>query len=206
MNYSSTFVREVPLQELIIRKFKESADLKTAFAQKNCKKIVEAAHLISESLRSGNKVMIFGNGGSAADAQHIAAEFVNRLQKTKRDRPPLAALALTTDTSTLTSISNDSDFSNIFSRQIRALGKKGDIAWGISTSGNSPNMIKAIKVAHDMEIKTLGLTGKGGGEMGTLVDYHLNVESNDIPRIQEVQITLSHIICELVEQELLFQD
>jgi D-sedoheptulose 7-phosphate isomerase len=206
MNNSSTFVREVPLQELIIRKFKESADLKTAFAQKNCKKIVEAAHLISESLRSGNKVMIFGNGGSAADAQHIAAEFVNRLQKTKRDRPPLAALALTTDTSTLTSISNDSDFSNIFSRQIRALGKKGDIAWGISTSGNSPNMIKAIKVAHDMEIKTLGLTGKGGGEMGTLVDYHLNVESNDIPRIQEVQITLSHIICELVEQELLFQD
>jgi D-sedoheptulose 7-phosphate isomerase len=206
MNNSSTFVREVPLQELIIRKFKESADLKTAFAQKNCKKIVEAAHLISESLRSGNKVMIFGNGGSAADAQHIAAEFVNRLQKTKRDRPPLAALALTTDTSTLTSISNDSDFSNIFSRQIRALGKKGDIAWGISTSGNSPNMIKAIKVAHDMEIKTLGLTGKGGGEMGTLVDYHLNIESNDIPRIQEVQITLSHIICELVEQELLFQD
>ena len=194
------------MQELIIRKFKESADLKTAFAQKNCKKIVEAAHLISESLRSGNKVMIFGNGGSAADAQHIAAEFVNRLQKTKRDRPPLAALALTTDTSTLTSISNDSDFSNIFSRQIRALGKKGDIAWGISTSGNSPNMIKAIKVAHDMEILTLGLTGKGGGEMGTLVDYHLNVESNDIPRIQEVQITLSHIICELVEQELLFQD
>ena len=194
------------MQELIIRKFKESADLKTAFAQKNCKRIVEAAHLISESLRSGNKVMIFGNGGSAADAQHIAAEFVNRLQKTKRDRPPLAALALTTDTSTLTSISNDSDFSNIFSRQIRALGKKGDIAWGISTSGNSPNMIKAIKVAHDMEIKTLGLTGKGGGEMGTLVDYHLNVESNDIPRIQEVQITLSHIICELVEQKLLFQD
>ena len=206
MNNSSTFVREVPLQELIIRKFKESADLKTAFAQKNCKKIVEVAHFISELLRSGNKVMIFGNGGSAADAQHIAAEFVNRLQKTKRDRPPLAALALTTDTSTLTSISNDSDFSNIFSRQIRALGKKGDIAWGISTSGNSPNMIKAIKVAHDMEIKTLGLTGKGGGEMGTLVDYHLNIESNDIPRIQEVQITLSHIICELVEQELLFQD
>ena len=194
------------MQELIIRKFKESADLKTAFAQKNCKKIVEVAHFISELLRSGNKVMIFGNGGSAADAQHIAAEFVNRLQKTKRDRPPLAALALTTDTSTLSSISNDSDFSNIFSRQIRALGKKGDIAWGIRTSGNSPNMIKAIKVAHDMGIKTLGLTGKGGGEMGTLVNYHLNVESNDVPRIQEVQITLSHIICELVEQKLLFQD
>ncbi len=194
------------MQDIIIERFKESADLKTAFAQKNCEKIIEVVRLISESLKSGNKVMLFGNGGSAADAQHIAAEFVNRLQKSKRDRPPLAALALTTDTSILSSISNDSDFSNVFSRQIRALGKKGDIAWGISTSGNSPNMIKAIKIAHDMGIKTLGLTGKGGGEMGTLVDYHLNVESNDIPRIQEVQITLSHIICELVEQELLFQD
>ena len=194
------------MQDLIIKRFKESADLKTAFAQKNCEKIIEVVHLISESLKSGNKIMLFGNGGSAADAQHIAAEFVNRLQKSKRDRPPIAALALTTDTSILTSISNDSDFSNVFSRQIRALGKKGDIAWGISTSGNSPNMIKAIKNAHDIGLKTLGLTGKGGGEMGTLVDYHLNVESNDIPRIQEVQITLSHIICELVVQELLFQD
>ena len=195
-----------PLQDLIIKRFKESADLKIAFAQKNCEKIIEVAHIITESLKLGNKIMLFGNGGSAADAQHIAAEFVNRLQKSKRDRPPLAALALTTDTSILTSISNDSDFSNIFSRQIRALGKKGDIAWGISTSGNSQNMIKAIKAAQEMEIKTLGLTGKGGGEMGTLVDYHLNVESNDVPRIQEVQITLSHIICELVEQKLLFQD
>ena len=194
------------MQDIIIERFKESADLKTAFAQKNCEKIIEVVHLILESLKSGNKIMLFGNGGSAADAQHIAAEFVNRLQKSKRDRPPLAALALTTDTSILSSISNDSDFSNVFSRQIRALGKKGDIAWGISTSGNSPNMIKARKIAHDIGIKTLGLTGKGGGEMGTLVDYHLNVESNDIPRIQEVQITLSHIICELVEQELLFQD
>ena len=194
------------MQDLIIKRFKESADLKTAFAQKNCEKIIEVVHLISESLKSGNKIMLFGNGGSAADAQHIAAEFVNRLQKSKRDRPPIAALALTTDTSILTSISNDSDFSNVFSRQIRALGKEGDIAWGISTSGNSPNMIKAIKNAHDIGLKTLGLTGKGGGEMGTLVDYHLNVESNDIPRIQEVQITLSHIICELVVQELLFQD
>ena len=194
------------MQDIIIERFKQSADLKTAFSQKNCEKIIEVVHLILESLKSGNKIMLFGNGGSAADAQHIAAEFVNRLQKSKRDRPPLAALALTTDTSILSSISNDSDFSNVFSRQIRALGKKGDIAWGISTSGNSPNMIKAIKIAHDIGIKTLGLTGKGGGEMGTLVDYHLNVESNDIPRIQEVQITLSHIICELVEQELLFQD
>ncbi|MCK5254692.1 MAG: SIS domain-containing protein [Deltaproteobacteria bacterium] len=191
------------MQDLIIERFKESADLKTAFAKKNCDKIIEVVHLITGSLKSGNKIMLFGNGGSAADAQHIAAEFINRLRKSKRDRPPLAALALTTDTSILTSISNDSDFSNIFSRQIRALGKKGDIAWGISTSGNSPNLIKAIKVAQEMGMKTLGLTGKGGGEMGTLVDYHLNAESNDVLRIQEVHITLSHIICELIEQELL---
>jgi D-sedoheptulose 7-phosphate isomerase len=191
------------LKDKVIQRFKESADLKTAFAKKNCDKIIEVVHLITGSLKSGNKIMLFGNGGSAADAQHIAAEFINRLRKSKRDRPPLAALALTTDTSILTSISNDSDFSNIFSRQIRALGKKGDIAWGISTSGNSPNLIKAIKVAQEMGIKTLGLTGKGGGEMGTLVDYHLNVESNDVLRIQEVHITLSHIICELIEQELL---
>lgn len=191
------------MKDIVIQRFKESADLKTAFAKKNCDKIIEVVHLITGSLKSGNKIMLFGNGGSAADAQHIAAEFINRLRKSKRDRPPLAALALTTDTSVLTSISNDSDFSNIFSRQIRALGKKGDIAWGISTSGNSPNLIKAIKVAQEMGIKTLGLTGKGGGEMGTLVDYHLNAESNDVLRIQEVHITLSHIICELVEQELL---
>jgi len=191
------------LKDQIIKKFRESADLKKAFAKKNCDKIIEVVRLITESLNSGNKIMLFGNGGSAADAQHIAAEFVNRLRKSKRDRPPLAALALTTDTSILTSISNDSDFSNIFSRQIRALGKKGDIAWGISTSGNSPNLIKAIKVAQKLEIKTLGFTGKGGGEMGTLVNYHLNVESNDVLRIQEVHIALSHIICELVEQELL---
>ena len=191
------------MKDQVIQRFKESADLKTAFAKKNCDKIIEVVHLITGSLKSGNKIMLFGNGGSAADAQHIAAEFINRLRKSKRDRPPLAALALTTDTSILTSISNDSDFSNIFSRQIRALGKKGDIAWGISTSGNSPNLIKAIKVAQEMGIKTLGLTGKGGGEMGTLVDYHLNAESNDVLRIQEVHITLSHIICELVEQELL---
>ena len=157
-------------------------------------------HLLEKSLKSGNKIILFGNGGSAADAQHIAAELINRVQKTKRERPPFAALALTTDTSVLTSIGNDIDFSHIFSRQIRALGKKGDIAWGLTTSGNSPNMINAVKTARDMEITTLGFTGKGGGEMGTLVDYHLTVEAHDTTRIQEVHITLSHIICELIEQ------
>ncbi len=146
--------------------------------------------------------MLFGNGGSAADAQHIAAEFVNRLRKTRKERPPLAALALTTDSSVLTSISNDSGFSNIFSRQIEALGKKGDLAWGISTSGNSTNLIEAIKTARDMGITTMGFTGGGGGMMGTLVDHHFTVESSDTTRIQEVQITLAHVICELIEEEL----
>ena len=135
------------VQDLIIKRFKESADLKEAFAQKNSQKIAEVVQLLVESLKAGNKILLFGNGGSAADAQHIAAEFVNRLQKTKRERPPLAALALTTDTSVLTSIGNDSDFLYIFSRQIRALGKEGDVAWAITTSGNSPNMITAVKKA-----------------------------------------------------------
>jgi len=193
------------VQDFIINRFKESADLKETFARNNSQKIVEVVHILLESLKSGSKIMIFGNGGSAADAQHISAEFVNRLKRTKRERPPLAALALTTDTSVLTSIANDTDFSHIFSRQIRALGKEGDIAWGITTSGNSPNMISAIKTARDMELTTLGFTGKGGGEMGTLVDHHLTVEAHDATLIQEVHITLSHVICELIEQQLPFK-
>jgi D-sedoheptulose 7-phosphate isomerase len=190
------------MQDIIIGKFKESAALKTAFASKNCSKIEAVVHLCAQILKRGNKIMLLGNGGSAADAQHIAAEFVNRLRKTRKERPPLAALALTTDSSVLTSISNDSDFSNIFSRQIEALGKKGDLAWGISTSGNSTNLIEAVKTARDMGITTIGFTGGGGGMMGTLVDHHFTVESSDTTRIQEVQITLAHVICELIEEEL----
>jgi D-sedoheptulose 7-phosphate isomerase len=191
------------MQDAIIRKFRESAALKAAFAEKNCQKIGAAVQLCSRTLQSGNKIMLFGNGGSAADAQHIAAELVNRLHKSRRERPPLAALALTTDTSVLTSISNDSDFSHIFSRQIQALGKKGDLAWAISTSGNSPNLINAITTAREMDIATIGFTGSGGGLMGPLVDHHFTVESDDVTRIQEVQITLAHVICELIEEELL---
>ena len=191
------------MQEIILGKFKESSDLKTAFAHKNWEKVISVIHICADTLRAGNKIMLFGNGGSAADAQHIAAEFINRLQKKSEERPPLAALALTTDTSILTSIANDRDFSQIFSRQIQALGKRGDIAWGISTSGTSPNLIQAVKTARGMGMTTLGLTGNGGGEMGTLVDHHLTVESNDTTRIQEVHITLAHIMCELIEEELL---
>ena len=191
------------MQDIIIGKFKESAALKTAFASKNCSKIEAVVHLCAQILKCGNKIMLFGNGGSAADAQHIAAEFVNRLRTTRKARPPLAALALTTDSSVLTSISNDSDFSLIFARQIRALGKRGDLAWGISTSGNSPNLIKAVTAARDMGITTMGFTGGGGGALGPLLDHHFTVASDEVTRIQEVQITLAHVICELIEEELL---
>ncbi len=191
------------MQDAIIRKFRESAALKTDFAVRNAGQIAAAVHLCTKTLKDGNKIMLFGNGGSAADAQHIAAEFVNRLHKTRIERPPLAALALTTDTSILTSISNDSDFSLIFARQIRALGKRGDLAWGISTSGNSPNLIKAVTAARDMGITTMGFTGGGGGALGPLLDHHFTVASDEVTRIQEVQITLAHVICELIEEELL---
>jgi D-sedoheptulose 7-phosphate isomerase len=190
------------MQDAIINKFKTSAALKTDFASKNCERIAAVAHICARTLTSGNKIMLFGNGGSAADAQHIAAEFVNRLHKTPASRPPLAAISLTTDTSVLTSIGNDSDFSLIFSRQIQALGKPGDIAWGISTSGNSPNLIKAVTTARDMGIITVGFTGGGGGALGPLLDHHLTVASSEVTRIQEVQITLAHVICELIEEEL----
>lgn len=191
------------MQDAIIGKFKDSAALKTGFALKNCSRIADVVHLCVRTLNSGSKIMLFGNGGSAADAQHIAAEFVNRLHKNRKDRQPLAALALTTDSSVLTSISNDSDFSLVFSRQIQALGKTGDLAWGISTSGNSPNLIKAFTTARDMGITTIGFTGSGGGTMATMVDHHFTVESDDATRIQEVHITLAHVICELIEEELL---
>lgn len=190
------------MRDVVISKFKASAALKTAFASKNWEQVAAVVRLCARTLQSGNKIMLFGNGGSAADAQHIAAEFVNRLHKTRRARPPLAAIALTTDTSILTSISNDSDFSFIFSRQIQALGKPGDIAWGFSTSGNSPNLINAVTAAREMGIATLGFTGGGGGALGPMLDHHFTVESEEVTRIQEVHITLAHVICELIEEEL----
>jgi len=187
------------MEELIVRAFEESADVKLSFVKKNLKTIISVVELIVEAFHEGNKVMLFGNGGSAADAQHIAAEFVNRFMI---ERPPLPAMALTTDTSVITSIGNDYKFDDIFLKQIKALGKEGDIAWGISTSGNSPNVLKALKEAKKMGLKTIGLTGKDGGKMAKMVDFLLNVESNVTARIQETHITLSHVICELVDIKL----
>lgn len=187
------------MENIIKKAFEESAEVKLSFVKKNIKTISSVVDIIVDTFHEGNKIMIFGNGGSAADAQHIAAEFVNRFMI---ERPPLPALALTTDTSVITSIGNDYNYDQVFLKQIKALGKEGDIAWGISTSGNSPNVIKALKAANSMGIKTIGLTGKDGGKMAKMVDYLLNVESSSTPRIQETHITLAHVICELVDIKL----
>lgn len=187
------------MREKILQVVQESSQLKEQFFQDNADAVAEIVRFITETLRQGNKILIFGNGGSAADAQHIAAEFVNRFLY---DRAPLPAIALTTDTSILTSISNDIGFAQVFARQIAALGAKGDVAWGITTSGTSPNMIEGFRTAAEMGMKTIALTGKDGGEVLKMTDYALNVNSPHTPRIQEVHITVGHIICELVESEL----
>jgi D-sedoheptulose 7-phosphate isomerase len=157
--------------------------------------------MVVEAFKAGNKILLFGNGGSAADAQHIAAEFVNRFLL---ERPPLPAIALTTDTSILTSISNDYGYAESFAKQVKALGKEGDVAIGISTSGAAANVMKAIKTAKEMGLKTVGLAGRDGGELAKIVDIALVVDSQIVPRIQEVHITIGHVLCEMVDR-MLFQ-
>jgi len=187
------------MEDHIIKIFKESSQLKEVFVNENLLGIVKVIEVITKALKEEKKILIFGNGGSAADAQHLAAEFVNRFII---ERPPLPAIALSTDTSVITSIGNDYDFSEIFAKQIRAIGKPGDIAWGISTSGNAPNVVKALETAKKMNLITIGFTGKDGGNVLKIVDYSLNVSSNNVPRIQEVHITLGHVICEMVDYKL----
>jgi len=187
------------LRETVLNLAQESLRVKERFFQENADAIAEIALLIEETFRQGKKILIFGNGGSAADAQHIAAEFVNRFLF---DRAPLPAIALTTDSSIVTSIGNDADFSLIFARQIEALGRTGDIAWGITTSGRSPNVIEGFRKAKEMGMITIAFTGNDGGEALRMADQGLNVASTSTPRVQEAHITASHIICELVEREL----
>ncbi len=187
------------MKEHIISRLRESAELKLRFAKESVNEIVQATKIIQKSIKSGGKVLLFGNGGSAADAQHIASEFVNRFSK---DRKAYSAIALTTDTSVLTSIGNDRSFGNIFSRQIEALGCKGDVAWGISTSGKSKNVVSALEVAKSVGLKTILLTGSEVGKIGDSVDCLVKIPSKSTPRIQELHITVAHIICELVEGEL----
>ena len=187
------------MEHIIPKRFKESGEVKTRFLKENLPHLLEVIKLVSQSFEGGNKLLLFGNGGSAADAQHIAAEFVNRYII---DRPPLPAVALTTDTSILTSVSNDVAFSEVFSKQIKALGKEGDVAMGISTSGNSPNIIKAFEVAREMGMKTVALTGNDGGAIAKIADLSLIVPSTSTPRIQETHILIGHILCEMVEHQL----
>jgi D-sedoheptulose 7-phosphate isomerase len=175
---------------------RESIETKRAFFESRAEGVARAAEIIIDSVRSGGKVLIFGNGGSAADAQHIAAELVNRLNY---DRPAIPAIALTTDTSILTSVGNDSSFDDLFERQLRALGRAGDVAIAISTSGNSPNVLRAATAAREMGIRLIGLAGRSGGKLAPLVDVALVVEADSTQRIQETHITIGHILCEMVE-------
>ncbi len=158
--------------------------------------LVRAVEVIGEALANGQALLVFGNGGSAADAQHFAAEFVGRFA---RDRRAVPALALTTDTSALTAIANDYGFERVFARQIEAFGAPGDVAVAISTSGTSPNVVEGLKMAAERGMTTVALTGRDGGEVGALADIHLNVPHEVTARVQEAHIVLLHVICELVE-------
>jgi len=187
------------IEDIVIRCFRESIHQKEVFINENLQRLVKVVDVLTEVLKQGNKIMLFGNGGSAADAQHIAAEFVNRFMI---ERPPLPAIALSTDSSVLTSIANDYDFSEVFAKQIRALGRPGDVAWGMTTSGTSPNVVKAFEAARRMDMICLGFTGRDGGIVAGMVDHSLNVSSTNVARVQEVHITAAHVICDMVDYKL----
>jgi len=187
------------VKELAIKAFEDSADVKRRFVREHADRIVQAAELMIAAFRDGRKVMLFGNGGSSTDASHIAAEFVGRYH---RDRKPLCAMALTTDMAALTCIANDYDYTEIFARQIRAHGLKGDIAIAISTSGNSVNVLKAVEAARAAGLTTIGWTGGDGGKLAGMVDHAFVVPSAVTARIQESHITLGHVLCELIEEGL----
>lgn len=185
------------MKETIISILRESADLKLKFAKESFDSIIQAKELIEKSIKSGGKILIFGNGGSAADSQHIASEFVNKYSV---ERKALPFIALTTDSSIITSVSNDRSYDEIFSRQISALGSKNDLAWGITTSGKSKNVIKGLETAGGLGMKTLAFTGQTAKKIKTIADCVVSVPSKSTGRIQEVHITTAHIICELIEQ------
>jgi D-sedoheptulose 7-phosphate isomerase len=189
------------VEKEIITLFKEGGEARDRFVQDNLVSLVAVIETIAHAMAAGNKLILFGNGGSAADAQHLAAEFVNRFSM---ERPPLPAISLATDSSILTSISNDYSFAEVFAKQIKALGKAGDIALGISSSGKSANIVRAFEVAKELGLVTVAFTGHNGGTIAPIVDYALVVPSSKTPRIQEVHITIGHVICEMVEH-LLFR-
>jgi D-sedoheptulose 7-phosphate isomerase len=177
----------------------QSVALKQRFFEENASALLAAGLRLAESLRGGGKVLAFGNGGSAADAQHFAAELVGRFL---RERAAWPALALTTDTSALTAVANDLGYENVFRRQVEAHGRKGDVAVGITTSGRSPNVLAALRLARERGLVTIGLTGNGGGEVGVLVDHLIDVPHRETARIQEVHVMVIHVLCQVVEEEL----
>ena len=183
----------------IVERLKESAALKEAIAGSQVAAIRSIAELMINAYRNGGKVVLFGNGGSAADAQHIAAELVGKFLLKRQAFP---AIALNTNTSILTAVGNDYGYDLVFSRQVEAMVASGDVVVGISTSGDSPNVIDAIKLAKKKGARTVGLTGGSGGKLAETAELTLTVPSNSTPRIQEAHITIGHIICELVEKEL----
>jgi len=182
---------------------KTSGDLKYQVAETLSEKILYAAYSIRDCISTGGKLILMGNGGSAADSQHIAAELIGRF---KKERKAIPALALTVDSSSLTALGNDYGFESIFSRQVEALANPNDAVVGISTSGNSKNIIRALSLAREIGAKTIGLMGNDGGEMKNCVDIGIIVPSNDTARIQEVHITIGHIICEIIEQDLIHEN
>ena len=189
------------MREKIINVFKESIAVKEKFLDENIETIVEVSVLLADTFSKGNKLLLFGNGGSASDASHIAAEFVNRF---KMERPAFPAIALNTDTAVLTSIANDYGYDNIFERQLKAIAQAGDAVIAISTSGNSPNVIKAVEAAKGKRLKTIAFTGAKGDKLASLADYVFAVPSDNTPRVQETHITLGHVLCQMVE-EIIFE-
>ncbi|HEY2338512.1 MAG TPA: phosphoheptose isomerase [Burkholderiales bacterium] len=199
---SAAATESAALAARVAAQFAESAKLKLESSPLLVAPLARAATVMAEALRQGGKVLACGNGGSAADAQHFAAELVNRFEM---ERPPLAAVALTTDSSNLTSIANDYAWVQVFSKQVRALGRRGDVLLAISTSGNSANVIEAIGAAHELGLRVVALTGNGGGKMGPLLgaaDVHVCVPHKTTARIQEVHLLGLHCICDGIDFQL----
>jgi D-sedoheptulose 7-phosphate isomerase len=193
---------DAKLLDRIAGHFAESARLKTEAARVLGEPIAQAGQLLAQSLKAGGKVLACGNGGSAADAQHFAAELVNRFEA---ERPPLAAVALTTDSSNLTSIANDYAWDQVFSKQLRALGRRGDVLLAISTSGNSKNVLETLPVAHELGVRVIALTGNGGGKMAATLrseDVHICVPHKKTARIQEVHLLVLHCLCDAIDVQL----
>lgn len=190
------------MKEKILKEFKESISVKEKFIQGHLDAVIEVSRAIAAAFNEGNKLILFGNGGSSTDASHIAAEFVNRF---KRERPGLPAIALNTDMAVITSIANDYDYSEVFSRQLKSLAAEGDVVIAITTSGHSSNVIKALDAAKKKKLKTIIFTGAKGEKLASKASYSFVVPSDNTPRIQETHITLGHVICLMVE-EILFEE